>query len=188
MADLARGELNMRPTSLFTPTRAALLGASQAVWVLSGNHVTRQARALAIAEDERSQHRTFLRDYTNDEYAKANFSQDFLEQMNDQTDGLTAEVTRIRELRKSLPRIDAKATTMMQEAAAHLTAGGSPDDHWMRFALAYEWRVASAAAHGRAWPGRWQYAKPRSQRPLTVSFTASPPPLRSWSGQSVRRP
>ncbi|TSE15015.1 hypothetical protein B1A87_002870 [Arthrobacter sp. KBS0703] len=152
MADLARDELNMRPTSLFTPTRAALLGASQAVWVLSGNRVTRRARALAIAEDERSQHRTFLRDYTNDAYANANFSKEFMDEMNGLTDGLTAEVSRIRDLRKSLPKIDATATTMMQEAAAHLTAGGSPDDHWMRFALAYEWRVASAAAHGRAWP------------------------------------
>lgn len=152
MADLARDELNLRPTSLFTPTRAALLGASQAVWVLSGNRPTRRARALSIAEDERSQHRAFLRDYTNDEYAKANFSQKFMEDVKGKTDGLTNDITRIRELRKGLPKIDAKATTMMQEAAAHLTAGGSPDDHWMRFALAYEWRVASAAAHGRSWP------------------------------------
>jgi hypothetical protein len=152
MADLARDELNMRPTSLFTPTRAALLGASQAVWVLSGNRTSRRARALAISEDERSQHRKFLRDYTNDEYAKENFSQDFMADMKSLDDDLTAEITRIRELRKALPRIDSDATTMMQEAAAHLTKGGSPDDHWMRFALAYEWRVASAAAHGRSWP------------------------------------
>src|SRR4051794_23219429 len=62
MTDLAEGGLNMRPTSLFTPTRAALLGASQAVWVLSGNRPTRRARALATAEDERGQHRAFLRD------------------------------------------------------------------------------------------------------------------------------
>lgn len=152
MADLARDELNMRPTSLFTPTRSALLGASQAVWVLSGNRTSRRARALAIAEDERSQHRKFLRDYSNDEYAKDNFSQEFMTSVKGLDDDLTAEITRIRELRKALPRIDADATTMMKEAAEHLTKGGSPDDHWMRFALAYEWRVASAAAHGRSWP------------------------------------
>ncbi|PTT67014.1 hypothetical protein [Arthrobacter sp. HMWF013] len=152
MTDLAQCELNMRPTALFTPTRAALLGASQAVWVLSGNRATRRARALAIAEDERSQHRKFLWDYAKDEYAKANFSQEFMTDLNSQADKLTAEIGRIRELRKEFPKIDSDATTMMQEAAAHLTNAGSVDDQWMRFALAYEWRVASAAAHGRSWP------------------------------------
>jgi hypothetical protein len=46
VADLAREELAMRPTSLFIPTRAALLGASQAVWVLSGNRPLRRARGF----------------------------------------------------------------------------------------------------------------------------------------------
>ncbi|ACL42013.1 hypothetical protein Achl_4062 (plasmid) [Pseudarthrobacter chlorophenolicus A6] len=152
MTDLAREELNMRPTSLFTPTRAALLGASQAVWVLSGNRETRRARALSIAEDERSKHRAFLWDYAKDEYAKANFSQEFMTDLNGQADKLTKQIMRIRELRKGLPKIDSDATTMMREAAAHLTSTASVDDQWMRFALAYEWRVASAAAHGRSWP------------------------------------
>lgn len=152
MADLSRGELNMRPTSLFTPTRAALLGASQAVWVLSGNRPIRRARALSIAEDERSKHRAFLWDYAKDEYAKANFSQEFMSDLNSQTDELSAEIMRIRKMRKEFPKIDSDATTMMREAAAHLTSAGSVDDQWMRFALAYEWRVASAAAHGRSWP------------------------------------
>ncbi|MGX1161021.1 hypothetical protein FBY31_0615 [Arthrobacter sp. SLBN-100] len=152
MTDLARDELNMRPTSVFTPTRAALLGASQAVWVLSGNRATRRARALAIAEDERSQHRKFLWDYAKDEYAKANFRQEFMIDLNSQADKLSAEILRIRELRKEFPKIDSDATTMMREAAAHLTNAGSVGDQWMRFALAYEWRVASAAAHGRSWP------------------------------------
>lgn len=153
MADLPGDDgLNMRPTSLATPARAALLGASQAVWVLSGDRATRRARALAIAEDERAQHRKFVWDYTNDEYAKSNFSEEFMTEMNGLADKLTAEITRIRELRKEYPKIDSDATTMMREAAEHLTKGGSVDDQWMRFALAYEWRVASAAAHGRSWP------------------------------------
>jgi hypothetical protein len=152
MAELAEGELNMRPTSLFTPTRAALLGASQAVWVLSGNRPTRRARALAIAEDERAQHRRFLWDYTNDEYATGHFDDGFISDLNNQAAGLTKDIARIRELRKEHPKIDSDATTMMREAAQHLTKGGSVDAQWVRFALAYEWRVASAASHGRSWP------------------------------------
>lgn len=152
MADLARDELNMRPTSLFTPTRAALLGASQAVWVLTGDRATRRARALAIAEDERSKHRKFLWDYTNDHYAKANFNQKFIGEMGDLASKLTAEISRLRQLQKEYPKIESDATTMMREAAEHLTKASSPEDQWTRFALAYEWRVASAAAHGRSWP------------------------------------
>lgn len=154
MTDLPGDEgLNMRPTSLYTPARAALLGASQAVWVLGGGtRATRRARALSIAEDERAQHRRFLWDYTNDAYAKANFSQEVMDEMNDLATKLTVEITRIRALQKEHPKIDSDATTMMRQAAEHLTKGGSKDDQWMRFALAYEWRVASAAAHGRSWP------------------------------------
>lgn len=43
------------------------------------------------------------------------------------------------------------STTMMREAAAHLSAQEDNDD-WLRLALAYEWRMASAAAHARSWP------------------------------------
>lgn len=152
MADLARDELNMRPASLFTPTRAALLGASQAVWVLTGGRPTRRARALAIAEDERAQHRKFLRDYTNDDYAKANFTQGFMGEMGDLVRRLTTEIARLRELQKEHPKISSGATTMMREAADYLTKASTPGDEWTRFALAYEWRVASAATHGRTWP------------------------------------
>lgn len=154
MTDL-RGEdgLTMRPTSLYTPARAALLGASQAVWVLGGaTRAIRRARALAIAEDERAQHRKFLWDYTNDAYAKANFSQEIMAEMDDLAARLTVEISRIRALQKDYPKIDSDATSMMRDAAEHLTKGGETGDQWMRFALAYEWRVASAAAHGRSWP------------------------------------
>lgn len=143
----------MRPTSLYTPARAALLGASQAVWVLGGGtRAIRRARALSVAEDERAQHRKFLWDYTNDAYAKANFSHQLIEEMNDLAARLTAEIKRIRALQKEHPKIDSDATTMMRDAAEHLSRGSSTEDQWMRFALAYEWRVASAAAHGRSWP------------------------------------
>lgn len=108
--------------------------------------------ALAIAEDERAQHRRFLWDYTNDEYATGHFDDGFISDLNNQAAGLTKDIARIRELRKEHPKIDSDATTMMREAAQHLAKGGSVDAQWVRFALAYEWRVASAAAHGRSWP------------------------------------
>ncbi|WP_190988811.1 hypothetical protein [Pseudarthrobacter sulfonivorans] len=83
---------------------------------------------------------------------KDNFSQEFIADLNSQISKLTKEIARIRVLQKELPKIDAEATTMMREAAAHLTSTAPVVDQWMRLAFAYEWRVASAAAHGRSWP------------------------------------
>lgn len=187
MADLPGDDgLNMRPTSMYTPARAALLGASQAVWVLSGNRTARRARALAIAEDDCSQHRKFLWDYAKDDFVQANFSREFMDGITSRIDTLTAEITRIRELRKSLPRIGSDATTMMREAAEHLATGGSAVDHGVRLALAYEWRVASAATHGRSWPALERRAE-KAETPggHMLSFTTSAQELGRSVGAAV---
>lgn len=123
------------------------------MWVLTGTRPARIAKGLAIAEDERSQHRKFLRDYSNDEYVEANFSEGFRTDVSRLDENLTAEIQKLRALRAGRPyKGSPEATLMMREAAEHLTRAGSPDDQWVRLALAYEWRVASAAAHARSWP------------------------------------
>jgi hypothetical protein len=69
-ADLVEKGLTLRPSSIFTFTRAALLGASQAVWVLSGNRDDRRCRALSVESDERKQHRGFVKDYAGDPFIR----------------------------------------------------------------------------------------------------------------------
>lgn len=66
---------------------------------------------------------------------------------------MTAEIVRLGGLRKGRP-FPGKVTDtqMMREAAEHLARDGGVNDEWLRLALAYEWRMSSAAAHGRSWP------------------------------------
>lgn len=151
-ADLAEKGLTPRPSSLFTVTRAALLGASQAVWVLSGGREDRIYRGLSVASDEMTLHRTFVRDYAGDPFIRARQPTEFVAGLDDLVARLTDEVNVLSEARKGKPYGGRfHSTVMMQEAAAHLAARES-DDEWLRLALAYEWRMASAAAHARSWP------------------------------------
>lgn len=78
VADLIRDGLTLRPSSIFTVTRAALLGASQAVWLLSGSREDRRCRALSIESDERKQHRGFVNDFARDDYVRDNQAPDFV--------------------------------------------------------------------------------------------------------------
>jgi hypothetical protein len=178
---LARDELNMRPTALLTDASRAAGGFPGSVGTEQQPDVPPGAgtgdcrrRAVTAPEVPTGLH-------------KRRVCQGQLQSgLHVLDDDLSAEITRIRKLRKALPHVDTDTTTMMQEAAAHLTKGGSPDDHGMQFALAYEWRVASAAAHGRSCPTSAR--RTDKTRPRTGNCTASPPPSRSWHSPSVQPP
>ena len=161
-ADLVDKGLTLRPSSIFTVTRAALLGASQSVWVLSGNREDRRCRALSIESDERKQHRGFVKDYSGDPFIREHLDPDFVAGLDGLVQRLTDEIQTLRGLRKGRPYDgDFTSTTMMREAAAHLSGG--ENDEWLRLSLAYEWRMASAAAHARFWPF---HVRPTERTPL----------------------
>lgn len=150
VADLSSSPVK-RPSSIFTVTRAALLGASQAVWVLSGTRAERRLRALSVASDERRMHRSYANGYARDSFIRR-CAPDEAQELGDLAEKLTAEIRSLNELRLGTPYAgDYKSTTMMAEAAAHLASQPDMDD-WLRLALGHEWRMASAAAHARAWP------------------------------------
>lgn len=152
VADLTRDGLTLRPSSIFTVTRAALLGASQAVWLLSGSREERKYRALSIESDERKQHRGFVNDFARDPYVRENKDPAFVAGLDELAQNLTDEIYSLKSQRKGKPYDgDFVSTKMMSEAAAYLASQGSNDD-WFRLALASEWRMASAAAHARSWP------------------------------------
>lgn len=151
VADLAKDDLTLRPSSIFTVTRAALLGASQAVWVMTGNREERQLRALSVASDEYKNHRGFVNDYVKDAFIKER-SEDIIADLENLAQRLTDKMQSLRPLRQGKPYAgDFSSTTMMREAAIHLASQPDTDD-WLRLGLGYEWRMASAAAHARAWP------------------------------------
>lgn len=144
--------LRLRPSSPFTVTRAALLGASQAVWVLSGSRSERIRRTLVIAEDERKLHRTFLRDYMNDPFTKVELSSGFLEELGEMDKKLTDEIDAIRDERTARGDKETFQSTKMMQEAAKYVCDDDASDQWVRLALSYGWRMASAAAHARQWP------------------------------------
>lgn len=151
-ADLMKDEINLRPTSFFTVTRTALLGASQALWVLSGSREIRIGRAMQVAEDEYKQHRTYLRDYKDDPFVHEQFSAKIRGRIADDMASLTGLLDELGTARIGRPysgRLD--TTRMMREAAGILSTSGTVDD-LMRLTLANEWRIASAGAHARQWP------------------------------------
>jgi hypothetical protein len=152
VADLTKGGLTLRPSSFFTFTRAALLGASQAVWLLSGSREERRYRALSVRSDERKQHRGFVNDFARDVYVRDNEAPELVAGLDGLAQELTDEIQSLRIMRKGNPYDgDFVSTKMMSEAAAHLAGRGTMDDR-LRLAFAYEWRMASAAAHARSWP------------------------------------
>lgn len=150
IADLS-SNLTLRPSSLFTVTRAALLAASQTVWVLSGTESERRFRALSVATDEHKNHRSYINDYANDSFIQMQLP-DMVPQLKELAEKLTGKLDSLNEIRRGNPYFGPlQATTMMKEAAEHL-AGQVEMDHWMRLGFGHEWRMASAAAHARAWP------------------------------------
>jgi len=162
-ADLADNGLTIRPTSIFTVTRAALLGASQAVWVLSGNREERRYRALAVESDERKQHRGFLQDYASDPFIRDTLPPKSLAVLDRDAKRLTDDIQSLQSLRKGNPYDgNLVSTTMMREAAAYL-AQREDTEEWLRLVFAYEWRMTSAAAHARSWP---THIRPTERIPL----------------------
>lgn len=150
IADLS-SSLTLRPSSMFTVTRAALMASSQTVWVLSGGQDERRFRALNVATDEHKNHRSYVNDYARDPFVEEQ-APDMVPRLRELAEKLTTKIDSLQEIRRGNPYAGPlQATTMMQEAAEHL-ATQHDTDQWIRLALGHEWRMASAAAHARAWP------------------------------------
>jgi len=161
-ADLfVANEATPRPLAPFTVTRAALLGASQAVWLLCPtSRGERVRRASLVAEDERHQHRVFANDYARDPFVRSSFAPESLADLERVCARLRADEAAIRAKLGKGPRLS--STTMMREAAEHLARDGT-EAEWLRLALAHEWRLSSAAAHARMWP---LHVRPTTSEPL----------------------
>lgn len=142
---------SQRASALFTVTRAALLGASQAVWVLSGGREERRLRALSVASDEHRMHRSYVNGYAKDPFIRDSHP-DKADHLRARAENLTRKMVPLDSLRQGTRYSGHfQSTTMMAEAASHLASQPDMDD-WVRLALGHEWRMASAAAHARAWP------------------------------------
>ena len=138
----------LRPHAFFSLTRSALLGAAQALWVLSGSPEERAVRSLLIVEDEAANQRRYLNAYLGDPTIEADVSNELLASMRANVDRLS---TRIRTVRAELGRRGHRgrfeSTAMIKDVALHM----APGDVWLRRAVMDQWQRGSAAAHGRMW-------------------------------------
>lgn len=146
--------VQLRPSSPFTVTRGALLGASQTVWMLAPN--TRRIRhrnALLVAHDEKVQHLAFLEDYAKDSFVQAQVQPEFFNELEVMVKKLKAEKERLARDLKAIgtPNARFSSTVVIKEAAEHLLRTSPGADEWLRVVFPYEWRMASAAAHARQW-------------------------------------
>lgn len=151
-SDLIRLDAPLRAFANFTATRAALLGASQSVWVLSGSRTLRIDRALTIEADELRQQRTFYNGLKSDEHIKANYSQEHLDSLERKVAALNEGLSELDGLRVGTMYPGRFDTSLMMREAATYMSQKTDNPGLEGVALARQWRMASGGAHARMWP------------------------------------
>jgi len=144
----ADGVRVLRPHAFYSTTRAALLGAAQALWLLTGDDEQRAIRHLLVVEDETSLQRKYVRAYLEDPTLSADVSAEFPEQLAELDAKLTARISAVRAaLREKGHKNGFQSTAMIADVAAYM----APRDHWLRRAISDQWMRGSASAHSRMW-------------------------------------
>lgn len=143
------GGARLRPMAFYTVCRAALVAASQAIWVMTGSRDVRLRRVRLIEREEAGSFKQFLDDYARDEHLHADTTAEFIE-------GLQRKVTeadqRHKQLTKDLrPKRGEYTVTRTLREAADEVVGDNGQDRWLRRAYMFEWRAASGDAHARLW-------------------------------------
>lgn len=157
--------IGLRPHAHAAVCRSALVAAGQAIWVMSGTREQRLRRIRLLELDERNAVVQFVRDYTRDEeQLRADTSDAMVAAMRKQVDRFEARKKEIRASMSPKPKDrEAAVTTILRDAAKVIFDKAGPDLEWQRRALMFEWRVASAEAHGRLWQ---RDLRPGSKTPL----------------------
>jgi hypothetical protein len=145
------GGARLRPFAFYTLCRGALVAASQAIWVLSGSRDTRLRRIQLVELLELDGLLSFLQDYSRDESLEDTVSAEFLA-------GVNRRASEVEKRQKSLkaalsPQRGENSVTRMLKDAAKVIDDARTEDAWLRRAFLAEWRLASATAHARIWPG-----------------------------------
>ena len=142
------------PTAYQTLCRTAMLGAGQAIWLLTGNQRERTHRSRRVAFDEHMNHRAFLKDWTHDAFLGEEVSSEMLGQARAAVERIDQRMKALRARMKAdgwTAREQAfSATQMLKDVATYLAA----DDEWLRINGTWQWRMGSGDAHARLWPRR----------------------------------
>lgn len=144
----ADGVRVLRPHAFYSLTRSALLGAAQALWLLTGNDEQRAIRSLLIVEDEATLQRKHLRADLQDETLAADVSAEFPEKLAELDTKLTGRIDDARALLRARGHKERFQSTAM---IADIAKFAAPNDRWLRRAIMDQWMRGSAAAHSRMW-------------------------------------
>lgn len=147
-AIMREGGVRLRPTAFYNVCRAALVAASQAIWVMTGTQGQRLRRVQLLELEEAKSAKEFYKDYVHDVALEGDTSSELVAQMKQ---ALGQREARERELRTRLKpqRGEGSVTSTLRAASEVVTA--SHDDAWVRRAFMFEWRTASADSHARLW-------------------------------------
>lgn len=172
VADILEGESPKSfPTAYQTLCRTVMLGAGQAVWLMTGNARERLHRSRLIAADERWNYRQFLNDWVKDDYLTSEVSSTAVQEAQKRIQDLDAEKRTLEGKMKdsgwSGRDLSFAATRMLRDVANHMAAqppnGAGAPDEWLRINGSWQWRMGSGDAHARLWP---RLVRPGERIPL----------------------
>ena len=96
-----QGGVRLRPTAFYNVCRAALIAASQALWVMTGTEQERLRRVQLLELDEAKSAKAFLTDYADDVAFESDTSEEIYETVK----------TRLAQEAAEEPQIDVEAST-----------------------------------------------------------------------------
>lgn len=155
-----------------TLARTALLGAGQAVWVLSGPRAIRLRRTALVHLDETNLEIKYLQGYEDSTLsAEAQSARaQRLKLLADRLEDLKARLTDAKG-KKGRPF----TSTDMLRDVAQTVAGPRPQD-WLEEAFHHQWSYGSSVAHSRMWGINLRQDKAADSRAVgtvTMRFTIS---------------
>lgn len=172
VADVLGGESPKSfPTAYQTLCRTAMLGAGQAIWLMTGSAQERIHRSRQVAADERWNYREFLNDWVKDSFLNVEAPAGAIQ-------GAQARIRELDAEKKALEKRMAdsgkrgrdqrfSATKMLKEVAAHMAAqppnAADGSTEWLRINGSWQWRMGSGDAHARLWP---RLVRPGQRIPL----------------------
>lgn len=136
------------PAAYFTVLRTALMGASQAVWVLAGSRQQRREHALQIVIDDINQRRKLLQDLGTLPTEHQTAADQNLRKLAERLDEASTAANQLGLQFGDIGRYKLNMTTVIKEATELAFPGDNENNATIRARAGFLWRSASGHAHG----------------------------------------
>jgi hypothetical protein len=136
------------PAAYFTVLRTAMMGASQAIWVLTGQRQKRCEHALRIVIDDINQRRKLIEDLGTLTAEHQAVVDESLRKLATRLDEASAAATQIGLRLDNIKKYKLDMTTVIKEATRSAFPGTDEDSAKMRESAGFLWRSTSGHAHG----------------------------------------